>query len=201
MEISDFDPQIVWFDDELEKDFCKKVIKKFNKDERIVDGVTGMGYNPDIKQSLDLQISHLEDWKTEDDVFFKSLNTRIQEYATYLQDEFGINCPLDIDTGYQIQKTKPGGFYHWHHDFEVTQPWLWRTVTYIWYLNTPREGYTEFSCGESIKPETGKLVLFPATWDRVHRGTPPKTIKYLCTGWMFYNDPHEEEASALSVEQ
>ena len=193
MEISDFDPQIVWFDDALEKDFCKKVIKKFNKDERVVDGVTGIGYNPDIKQSLDLQISHLEDWKTEDDVFFKSLNTRLQEYATYLQEEFGVYCPLDIDTGYQIQKTKPGGFYHWHHDFVVNQPWLWRTITYIWYLNTPREGYTEFSCGESIKPETGKLVLFPSTWDRVHRGTPPKTIKYLCTGWMFYNKPPEEE--------
>ena len=193
MEISDYDPHMVWFEDTLEKDFCKKVIKKFNKDERKDNGVTGGGYNPDIKQSIDLGISSLEDWKTEDDVFFKSLNTRLQEYSEYLMETFGELCPIDLDTGYQIQKTKPGGFYHWHHDFMIGNNQSYRTLTYIWYLNTPREGYTEFSCGESIKPETGKLVLFPSTWDRVHRGTPPKTIKYLCTGWTYQTPIPPEE--------
>ena len=191
MEISDYDPYIVWFDDALEKDFCKKVIKKFNKDERRVDGVTGGGYNPDMKQSIDLGISGLEDWKSEDDVFFNSLNEKASEYQQYLAEELGVTCPMDMDTGYQIQKTKPGGFYHWHNDFVAESSFRWRSITYIWYLNTPREGYTEFSCGESIKPETGKLVLFPATWDRFHRGTPPKTMKYLCTGWMFSDTPEQ----------
>ena len=201
MEVSDFDPQIVWFDDALDKDFCKKVIKKFNKDERKLDGVTASGYDPGVKQSIDLLISELKDWKTEDDVFFKSLASGLQEYSNYLQEEFGIYCPLDMDTGYQIQKTKPGGFYAWHNDFAANSSWNWRTVTYIWYLNTPREGHTEFSCGESIKPETGKLVLFPSTWDRVHRGTPPKTIKYLCTGWMFSNQPPPEEEQPPEEEE
>jgi len=195
MEVSDFDPTIVWFDNDLEKDFCKEVIKKFNKDDRSNNGVTAGGYTPDIKQSLDLQISHLEDWKKEDTVFFESLNRRLIEYSGYLNDELGVSCTIDIDTGYQLQKTVPGGFYHWHHDFMSEASYRWRTVTYIWYLNTPREGQTEFSCGEVIKPETGKLVLFPATWDRSHRGTPPKTNKYLCTGWTYYNRPPEEEGS------
>ena len=39
----------------------------FNKDRRNrYPGVTGGGYNPDIKQSEDLQISNLEEWKEED---------------------------------------------------------------------------------------------------------------------------------------
>ena len=194
MEVSDYDPLIVWFDDALEKDFCKKVINKFNKDDRPVPGRVGIGYAPEIKQSLDLPISPHEDWKEEDSVFFESLTSKLKEYATYIREEQGIVCPLDIDTGYQIQKTKPGGFYDWHNDFDTGYvPWEWRTVTYIWYLNKPREGNTEFSCGESINPETGKLLLFPATWDRTHRGTPPKTNKYICTGWMYAYEPPEED--------
>ena len=192
MEVSEYDPLIVWFDDALEKDFCKKIIRKFNKDDRKEPGRTGLGYTPDIKQSLDLVISHCEDWKEEDQVFFKSLNTRLKEYSAYAEEEYGLRCPLDIDTGYQMQKTTPGGFYHWHHDFSITNQ-RWRSLTYIWYLNTPRKGHTEFSCGESIKPETGKLVLFPATWDRLHRGTPPETMKYICTGWLYKDGPREEE--------
>ena len=109
MEVSEYDPQIVWFDDALEKDFCKKVIKKFNKDERVVDGVTGMGYNPDIKQSLDLQISHLEDWKTEDDVFYKSLNTRIQEYKnTRIQEYKYTRIQENKNTRIQVYKYREG---------------------------------------------------------------------------------------------
>ena len=193
MEVSEFDPHIVWFENALSVDFCKKVIRKFNKDENRYPGVTAGGYNPGIKQSEDLQISNLEDWKEEDKIFFESLNKNLGIYAKYLTDELGEHCPLDIDTGYQIQKTKPGGFYHWHDDFAAESATMYRTLTYIWYLNSPREGYTEFSCGESIKPETGKLILFPATWDRSHRGTPPKTIKYLCTGWMFAKAPENQE--------
>ena len=203
MEVSDFDPMIVWFDDTLETDFCKKVIKKFNKDDRSVSGHTASGYTPDIKQSKDLMISEHEDWKEEDEVFFNSLNTNLQEYAKYLTDEWGIKCPLDSDTGYQIQKTKPGGFYHWHDDFHSENRHFYRTITYIWYLNTPRQGQTEFSCGESIKPVTGKLVLFPSTWDRVHRGTPPETMKYICTGWMYANriPPQEEQEQEQEQEE
>ena len=193
MEVSEFDPTIVWFDDALEKDFCKKVIRKFNKDDNTAPGHTAGGYNPDIKQSMDLHISRHEHWKEEDGVFFNSLTSHLQEYSDYLRDELGVHCPLDNDTGYQIQKTKPGGFYHWHHDSMSEDYQHYRTVTFLWYLNTPREGHTEFSCGESIKPETGKLILFPATWDRGHRGTPPKTMKYICTGWMFKRDVQEQE--------
>ena len=187
MEVSEFDPAIVWFDDALDVQFCKKVIRKFNKDDRVRDGVTFDGYQPEVKQSTDLHISTHEEWKEEDNVFFESLTTRLQEYAKYCNDELGIYPRLDLDTGYQMQKTKPGGFYTWHDDFLAYNTNQYRTVTYIWYLNSPREGHTEFSCGESIKPKTGRLLLFPATWDRVHRGTPPQTVKYICTGWMHKN--------------
>ena len=89
------------------------------------------------------------------------------------------------DSGYQIQKTVPDGFYHWHHDGHFKGEGEGRLLTYLWYLNSCQEGETEFSCGESVEPKRGRLLLFPSTWDRVHRGTPPKTVKYVCTGWIY----------------
>ena len=56
----------------------------------------------------------------------------------------------------------------------------------IWYLNDVKDGgYTEFIDGTRIQPEAGKLIIFPSTWDFLHRGVSPKTeTKYLCTGWV-----------------
>ena len=57
----------------------------------------------------------------------------------------------------------------------------------ILYLNEDFEGgETEFLNGRKIKPETGKLVLFPSTWCMVHRGCPvTEGQKYLCVGWFY----------------
>ena len=65
-----------------------------------------------------------------------------------------------------------------------------RKLTFIWYLNDIIEGGdTEFSSGLKIKPETGKIVIFPALWPWVHRGNPPKSEnKYICTGWVRSTD-------------
>ena len=65
-----------------------------------------------------------------------------------------------------------------------------RKLTFIWYLNDIKDGgYTEFIDGTKIKPEVGKLVIFPASWEFLHRGVPPKSEdKYLCTGWVHFDD-------------
>ena len=48
-----------------------------------------------------------------------------------------------------------------------------------------RDRYTEFYTGLKIKPEVGKILMFPALWPWVHRGYPPKSeTKYICTGWI-----------------
>ena len=102
-----------------------------------------------------------------------------------------MNYPSE-DTGYQIQETKPGGFYTWHHD-QIGS----RTLTFIWYLNNiVEDGYTEFNTGLKIQPEMGKIVIFPGLWPWVHRGYPPKSEnKYICTGWIRIKDdiPNESE--------
>lgn len=170
--------------DALPKSFCDNVIQKFELDDRKRQGQVGSGVQLDIKRSCDLSITGKEDWKSYDDAFFKSLNNALKEYLRFIPEEyiqFKALGRFEDDTGYQIQKTQPGDYYIWHHDQTTS-----RLVTFIWYLNDVKDdGYTEFIDGTRIQPEAGKLIIFPATWDFLHRGVSPKTeTKYICTGWV-----------------
>ena len=170
--------------DALPRSFCNNVIQKFELDDRKRQGQVGSGVRLEIKRSCDLSITGKEDWKSYDEAFFKSLNNALKEYLRFIPEEyiqFKALGRFEDDTGYQIQKTQPGDYYIWHHDQTTS-----RLVTFIWYLNDIKDGgYTEFIDGTRIQPEAGKLIIFPATWDFLHRGVSPKTeTKYLCTGWV-----------------
>ena len=187
------DPFIYVVDNALSKKFCKKVIKKFNDDDRKCKGVIGgrksggTKRNQKVKTSIDLCISQLPEWKNEDEVFYKSLTENYVKYCERLPDLFFATVEQSLfDTGYQIQRTEPGGYYIFHHDFE---PDTVRYLTFIWYLNDIKnDGYTEFIDGTRIQPKAGRFLMFPSTWTYIHRGYPPKDeVKYICTGWMSLN--------------
>ncbi len=182
-----FDDLTYIMQNQLDEDFCKHVIEKFDKDDRKKEGVIGRGLDTSMKRSTDLYITKKEGWEEEDDIFYKSLSKNLESYMDWLSapyDHFAGNYPSE-DSGYQLQQTKPGEFYKYHHDQMGT-----RKLTFIWYLNDIIEGGdTEFSSGLKIQPETGKIVIFPALWPWVHRGNPPKSEnKYICTGWIRSTD-------------
>jgi Rps23 Pro-64 3,4-dihydroxylase Tpa1-like proline 4-hydroxylase len=174
----------------LDKEFCQHCIEKFKSDDRKDKGQVGAGYQPDVKRSLDLLISNLDEWSSEDEIFYKSLNKALNEYTNLEKTKlYKFNDVYFEDSGYQIQETKPGEFYTWHSDYMVNGKGWSRALTFIWYLNDIKyKGETEFITGNKIKPETGKLVIFPATWTYFHRGCPPKKeTKYITTGWLYYD--------------
>jgi hypothetical protein len=194
-----FDDLIIEYPNNLDGDFCDHLIEKFEKDDRIIDGTVGSGYMPEIKQSKDLLISIHDEWNEEDLKISSILTKANQTYTDQIRPKFELGAAGQNfeDTGYQIQKTVPGGFYSWHNDFSCfydqnvkeIRP---RLFTFIWYLNTIHEendGYTEFISGKRVQPEQGKLLIFPATWTYFHRGVPPKNqTKYIMTGWLYTQD-------------
>lgn len=179
----------------LSSEFCNEVIYKFERDLRKLPGKT-LGGLSEKKKSVDLAITNLKGWENIDKVFCDSLTQGVIEYRNYISENLqGCLDGLNLnDTGYQIQRTIGGeGYYHWHHDFTRDNFNGTRWATFIWYLNdVDLGGETEFIDGTKIKPEEGKLIFFPATWDFVHRGImPPKGIvKYLCTGWLYHYDSY-----------
>lgn len=182
---------------ELNPEFCNHCISKFNSDTRVYQAMAGFSVQPNLKTGEDLCISQLDDWREEDQVFYRSIQSCTQLYHQYLNERLPSYLnQLDIfksdavsDSGYQIQKTEPSQFYDWHNDSLVIGNDV-RVFTFIWYLNTVHvDGYTEFWDGTKVQPEQGKILMFPATWDFIHRGYSPKSeTKYICTGWIHYTN-------------
>jgi hypothetical protein len=118
---------------------------------------------------------------------FSSLGAALNLLSA-LHPYFATNAFKDV--GYNLQRTRPGEFYEWHVDGgpgEFSQ----RQLVAIWYLNdVPGPGgETEFHFQQiKVRPEQGKLLLFPPFWTHVHRGVSPgSAIKYIATTWVCFS--------------
>ncbi len=169
----------------LSSNLCQDIIQRFRHDDRKSQGITTSGeVNLEVKRSMDLSISNLDEWEQTDAKLFTSLAEHLEEYAkamTRITDQDLWTNQVQ-DSGYNIKRYRPGDYYNWHVDNQTNGGWV-RTVACIWYLNDVIEGgETEFAFGQKIKPETGKILLFPAVWTYPHRGLPPKNgDKYIIT--------------------
>lgn len=87
----------------------------------------------------------------------------------------------------KIQKTEIGQGYHAWHCETGDRPTSTRIMAFLLYLNDVDEGgETEFLYYPSrVKPQVGKLILFPGGFTHTHRGNPPLSgTKYILTGWV-----------------
>jgi Rps23 Pro-64 3,4-dihydroxylase Tpa1-like proline 4-hydroxylase len=193
---------VVEIPNNISPEVCEDMIKRFEKDDRKGPGVTladriNSENKNNAKKSMDLYLSKHDDWKDIDEYLHKQLKKGLEEYEAHMH-KIGYGPMARFyqhicnDSGYQIQKTVPGGYYSWHDDSIAANG---RYLTYIWYLTSHEPlhqgGGTAFhpiagDGGKIIKPEQGKLLIFPATWTYVHMGLPliHGHPKYICTGWM-----------------
>lgn len=178
----------------LNKDFCLKIINFFEKSKSKHEGVTSLGLNKLIKNTIDLHLMNEKDFREEAleiDNELHKINSKNLE--NYLKEINFLNNSSFIDHGFQIQKyTKNEGFYIEHVDQKIDcEKRNHRVLTYLYYLNDVEEGgETVFLKNHKIKPEAGKLVIFPATWCYPHEALKPiSNDKYIVTGWL-YADIH-----------
>jgi hypothetical protein len=172
----------------LSEEFCTDVIARFEEDqEGQYKGRIGQLANEDnsIKKSTDLVVSGKEHWKDVDKALFQSLGRAVLEF----RETYPFFKGPFKDMGYGVQRTNLGEHYHWHidggsHDFSHRQ------LVAIWYLNDVAGpgGETEFLFQDiKIRPELGKLILFPPFWTHEHRGvTLDKGVKYIATTWLVF---------------
>lgn len=186
-------PFIRTFPSHLSSDLCETLIATYEADkDGQVPGKTFLGLDEGIKKTTDVLLSSRAAWKELDTLIFRLLGEALKAYADAIPQEhdlkaYLLNGPL-TDSGYIVQKYKQqDGFYAWHNDFDVRPDGRWRVLTFLWYLNDVElGGETEFIDGTKIKPEAGKLLLFPSTWSLKHRGAMPISCdKYILTGWMY----------------
>jgi predicted 2-oxoglutarate/Fe(II)-dependent dioxygenase YbiX len=172
----------------LPPSFCDEVIARFEANpEQHYQGRIGQLREEDtrVKKTTDLVVSNKPEWKDVDDMLFRSLAAALREFREtypYFKGPFK-------DMGYQVQRYRPGEYYHWHIDggsHELSQ----RQLVALWYLNDVPEpgGETEFLYQRiSVRPERGTLVLFPPFWTHEHRAAPVRQgTKYIATTWVVF---------------
>ncbi|MDH4260189.1 MAG: 2OG-Fe(II) oxygenase [Betaproteobacteria bacterium] len=173
----------------LPADVCAEAIRRFEASvDQQAPGRIGQAGEvaPQVKRSTDLRISGREDWKDIDRILSQQLVSTFNVFALEFPF-FAANKFKDI--GYNLQRTLPGEYYHWHVDGGPGE-FSARQMVAIWYLNdVPGPGgETEFPLQEvRVRPAAGKLLLFPPFWTHVHRGvTLEKGVKYIATTWVCF---------------
>jgi len=179
----------------ISPELCHDMINLFEQSDGRYDGVTADGLNKQAKDTTDFIItSGGSQWSRINKLLSKELNNNVKDYVTkynkQVNDTYHIfgTTYLTSDS-MQLQKyNKNAGKYVYHQDFSCD--WKnkkMRQLTFMWYLNDVEEGgETEFWSKYRIKPEVGKLVLFPASWTFPHRANVPlSSAKYIITGWLW----------------
>ncbi len=169
---------------------CSDMIKRFeaNPDQQYAGRIgQGESEQSEIKKSTDLRISGREGWKDIDRILLNSLGNSLNCLSA-IHPYFASNSFKDM--GYNLQRTNPGEYYHWHVDSGPGQ-FSQRQLVAIWYLNNVEgnNGETEFYFQNiSVQPQTGKLILFPPFWTHVHRGKVLTSgVKYIATTWVCFS--------------
>ena len=96
--------------------------------------------------------------------------------------------PLRELEEFRIKKYDTSGDQRFDEHVDVTDyDTSLRAVAFLFYLND-NDGNTIFPRhGLNIKPVSGKVVIFPPTWEYPHSGLPPKSnSKYIMSTYIHY---------------
>ena len=177
----------------LTESFCEDLISRFETDNRKHPGMIGRGKVSTINKCTMLSLSHEcnDEYMKEEMILHDALMTMVKQYEEHCthhcKRKFTYDRKQARISGFQLQRTHPGEYYHWHSDEQDS-----RQLTYIFYLNSLDDGHTEFYNGERILPKQGYGLVFPATWTYIHRGvSPTHQTKYIIIGtWSSHTKPH-----------
>lgn len=148
--------------DRFELDNCPKFWKGF--------------FLPEVNKELhDHLIDHVKDCTVK---YFK----QIKYDLSLLPDSWSLEALT-------LKRYDPGDRFDRHVDvtnYDAAR----RFLALQFYLNEDfRGGKTIFNGGPTIQPKTGRLLVFPPTWEYPHTGTPIQSgQKYLLTTYLHYKD-------------
>lgn len=170
------------FDKLIQDSICDNIIDVFEKSKNTKQGEIGANIvDEKIKKSLDLALNIELDLELEKNIY-KSLDGAFIEMANFY---FHLkHFPLHF-IGLQMQKSlKNEGFFAEHTDISINNKDHERFVAVIAYLNDVIDGgETQFYNPDlKIKPKKGRVIMFPATWQYLHKGCiPVSNDKYVVT--------------------
>ena len=161
---------------------CASIIQRFENDDRKVEG--SFTYPVD-DQIVTRKKNNFLDYTSK--VYNEYVNHLKNTFKDYGDPQYPVYDRELIQkqifcTGFPIQRLGRGDTYDWHHDGDVSKPYF---IQIIFYLNTLQEnqgGCTEFIDGRKVRPEVGKVLVYPCSWTFPHKGGEVEEgYKYICT--------------------
>ena len=177
---------------------CESIIEKFEDDNRKNRGYYYYNLGNRVvkrdKLNDELTITNCPGWENLHQICVDHIYKAHNAYSKHLTETFKeynydnhiyerqMNCKDIEATGIPVQRIGKGGLYAWHHDGDVSKPYF---IQALFYLNTLQEnqgGCTEFIDGKKVRPETGKVLIYPCSWTFPHKGGEVLDgYKYICT--------------------
>ena len=183
---------IAVYDNYITKEECDKAITLFENQDKFNNTVNRLkNEKASVLQKQDQQFfasgKNLDVWWENLKPMMINYNLAWDHYVQNVgaQDAYGDSFHF---TCLKIQKTLPTEGYHvWHVEHGRGFDMEPRAFVFSIYLNDVEEGgETEFlHFSKRVKPKTGRIVIWPATFPYLHRGNPPLSgQKYILTSWM-----------------
>jgi hypothetical protein len=172
-------------------DFCDRVLKwsldnKEIKREGNCLTVTGEEViDKDYKDSTDQDFNIITAYSLY--IEYKEYLRKFMSEYIKIYEHFKLNAPLSELEGINFQHYKASQGFKVFHAERVNNSKSSRVLVFMTYLNTVKNGGTEFINQKIItKAEKGLTLFWPSDWTHTHRGVVSKQDKYILTGWLNY---------------
>ena len=173
----------------IEDATCDAMVDWFheNVDRQVVGAVGGTGeqtVNTECCKATDIVV------KPTDKIFHWMSQISHYAYSEYLNSAPGPTTDI-VFNDFAIRSYQPNDGYFVEHTDQHAGGSVNRVFAIIMYLNTVDEGgETEFPYyNVKIKPEKGKVLLFPGNYLFPHKGNKPMSgVKYIATSWVEFQE-------------
>lgn len=167
---------------------CRDLIGQFEQHPQLHKR-NGKSRNPALAQSqwTELDLSHLGDPR---------LQATIRQKITFGLGRYNRDIQLSVPVPNSpriaeliVKRYDPGLGDNFQLHFDSVHEVANRYLVILWYLNDVSEGgETEFpDLGLSVRPEAGKLLIFPPYWMYQHRAQPPRSnAKYILSSYLLF---------------
>lgn len=195
------------YSNRLGPEYCQMIIDRFEADERRHPSTVGRTHkieHPDRSGTILFLNDTMDDWKDVVAQTHTAIAKAVAEYASRFPaltehlESGRVGCRYP-----RIERVDPGQGFKWHAD-NASMDSAERVIACLLYLSDIKDGgETEFAHqGLKIRPEAGKIVVFPPYWTHLHQGiSPANGVKYTMSFFWTYLDGEESAPRKLTWSQ
>jgi prolyl 4-hydroxylase len=176
------------YDNHLDAEMCRRMLASFDGLARF-HVANGRGVRAGLEESAwtELNVSRLADA-----AFAADFRSRIDAALDRYNGDVGLTIPIPHAPKHSdltLKRYRPASGERFQLHFDSIYSVASRYLVLLWYLNDVQEGgETRFpQLGISVRPQAGRLLIFPPYWMYQHEGVPPKSgDKFILSTYLLF---------------